>query len=157
MSKQSKTISVQNTNGHRQTVDIEIPRGVQNGSQIKYSGLGDNFFESLPRGDLYVVINVEHDPRYEIHDLDLVYDIQVNCFEAILGQTIDVPSIEDKIFQLNVPAGTQSGAIFRIPNQGLYALNSQHRGNMLVRVRVAIPTNLDPRQMDMVRQIQVGL
>ena len=157
MVKQNTTISVHTTNGQRHTVDIEIPRGVQNGSQIKYSSLGDNFFETLPRGDLYVVISVEHDPRYEIHDLDLVYDAQINCFEAILGQTIDVPSIEDKVFQLNIPAGSQSGAVFRIPNQGLYALNSNHRGHMLVRIRVAVPTNLDPRQLDMVRQIQISL
>ena len=157
LADQTKTISVQTTNGHRHTVEVKIPRGVQNGSQIKYAGLGDNFFDTLPRGDLYVVISVDHDARYEVHDLDLVYEAQVNCFEAILGQTIDIPAIDARIFQLNVPAGTQSGAIFRIPNQGLYALGANHRGNLMVRVRVVIPTNLDPRQLDLVRQIQVGL
>ena len=151
MNKQSKTISVQTTNGHRHTVDIEIPRGVQNGSQIKYGGLGDNFFDTLPRGDLYVVISVDNDPRYEIHDLDLLHEAQINCFEAILGQAIDIQSIDDRTFQLNIPAGTQSGAMFRIPNQGLYALNSNHRGHLLVRLRVVVPTNLDPRQMDLVQ------
>lgn len=157
LADQSKTISVQTTQGHRHTVEVNIPRGVQTGSQIKYGGLGDNFFETLPRGDLYVVVNVLGNPKYEVHDHDLVYDAQINCFEAILGQTIDVPALDGKTFQLNVPAGTQSGAMFRIPNQGLYVINTHHRGHLMIRLRVVIPTNLDPRQMDLVRQIQVSL
>lgn len=68
-----------------------------------------------------------------------------------------MPALDGKTFQLNVPAGTQSGAMFRIPNQGLYVINTHHRGHLMIRLRVVIPTNLDPRQMDLVRQIQVSL
>lgn len=157
MSETNKTISVQTTNGQRHTVDVKIPRGVQTGSSIKYAGLGDNFFETIPRGDLYVIVQVDDDPRYEIHELDLVYEAQINCFEAILGQTIEVPSIEGKIFQLNIPAGTQSGAVFRVPNQGLYALGTNHRGHLLVRLRVVVPTNLSEQNLDLVRQLQISL
>lgn len=157
MQETSKTISVQTTNGQRHTVEVKIPRGVQNGSSIKYAGLGDNFFETIPRGDLYVIVLVNQDPRYEVHDLDLVYEAQINCFEAVLGQTIEVGSIENKVFQINIPAGTQSGAVFRVPNQGLYALGTNHRGNLLVRLRVVIPTNLSTQNLDLVRQIQISL
>ena len=156
MQDQNKTISVQTTNGQRQTVDITIPRGVQNGSSIKYAGLGDNFFETLVRGDLYVVIHVEPDPRFETQDLDIIYTANINCFDAMLGQNIEIPSLDDRIFSLNIPAGTQNDALFRIPNQGVYALGTQHRGNLIVRIKVTIPTNLSEDDKQLVRQLQVN-
>jgi DnaJ-class molecular chaperone len=152
-----KTISVQTSGGSRHTVDVAIPRGVQNGSTIKYSGLGDNLFESLPRGDLYVVIIVQHDPRFGIQDFDLIYNADINCFDAILGQTIEIPGLDDRQFSLAIPAGCQPGTVLRIPNQGLYALGTAHRGHLLIQINVNIPTNLTEAQLDMVRRIQVGL
>lgn len=152
-----RTISVQTTGGQRQTVDVAIPRGVQNGSTIKYSGLGDNMFEGLPRGDLYVVIVVQPDLRFQIQEFDLIYTAEINCFDAILGQTIDVPGLDDRQFSLAIPAGCRPGSVLRIPNQGLYALGTAHRGNLLININVNIPTNLTETQLDMIRRVQVGL
>ena len=155
LGEQNKNISVQMTSGERQTVNVTLPRGVQNGTSIKYAGLGDNIMPNLPRGDLYVVVVVEPDERYQQQDLDLIYTCNINCFDAILGQTIDIPSIEDRIFQLTIPSGTQPGSMFRIPNQGLYALGTPHRGNLLVRVNVEIPKKLSESDLDLVRKLQI--
>lgn len=152
-----KTVSVQTTQGQRQTVDVAIPRGVQNGATIKYPGLGDNFFDTIPRGDLYVVVIVQGDPRFDIQDFDLYYTAEIDCFEAILGQAIDIPGIDNSTFSLNIPAGCQPNSMFRIPDQGLFALGTTHRGNLIVKVKITIPRDLPEKHLEALRQIQVDL
>ena len=157
LAEQHKTLSVQTTNGHRETLDVTIPRGVASGTSIRYPGLGDTFFNTLPRGDLYVVVNVIADPRYQIHNLDIVTTANVSCFEAILGHKLEISTLDNRVLELQVPAGAQNGMILRIRNEGLYQMNSAARGNILVRLNITVPTNLSETQLDLVRQIQIGL
>jgi len=71
LSDQQKTISVQTSTNERQTVNVQIPKGVTTGSSIKYPGLGDNMFNTLPRGDLYVTFVIEADPLYHVDGINL--------------------------------------------------------------------------------------
>jgi curved DNA-binding protein len=156
LDEQEKTISVQTTTGERQTVHVQIPRGVTAGTSIKYSGLGDNMFNTLPRGDLYVTFVIEADPRYQIHGIDLVYPITVNAVDAMLGSATDVPSLEGRIFNINIPAGTQTGTKLRIPNQGLYAME-QHgsiRGSLIVLIDVVVPKASTQEQIDLLKKLK---
>lgn len=145
---QKQAISVQTTNGQREAVEVQIPRGVRTNSTIKYPSLGDNFFESLPRGDLYIRIFVEDDPRFITDGLDLVKPIDIDCLHAIIGHEITVEGIDGRKFAINLPAGTQHGSKFRIPQQGLYAMNQTHRGSLIVLVNIVVPTNLTESQLD---------
>ena len=156
---QQKTISVQTTTGERQTVHVEIPRGVTTGTSIKYSGLGDNMFNTLPRGDLYVTFVVEEDPRYQIHGIDLVYNVSINAIDAMLGCGVDVPSLEGRTFSLNIPAGTAPGSKFRIPNQGLYAMDPhmQIRGSLIVSTDVVVPLLVSQEQIELLNQLRKTL
>lgn len=156
LDEHSKTVSVQTTNGERQTVQVNIPRGVTTGSSIKYPGLGDNMFSTLPRGDLYVTFVVDEDPLYQVHGMDLLYTCQINCVDAMLGVDCDIPSLEGKVFNIAIPAGTQNGAKFRIPNQGLYSLdhNGTIRGSLIVQVNVTIPKALSEKQIELLRQFK---
>jgi len=83
-------------NGGRSTVEVQIPRGVWPNSSIKYPGLGDNFFESLARGDLYVRIHIENNSGFHIEGLDLVKVIDINCLHAIIGHTVIVEGLDGK-------------------------------------------------------------
>ena len=159
LSVQHKTISVQTTTGERQTVHVEIPRGVTTGTSIKYSGLGDNMFNTLPRGDLYVTFVVEEDPRYQIHGIDLVYNVSINAIDAMLGCGVDVPSLEGRTFSLNIPAGTAPGSKFRIPNQGLYAMDPhmQIRGSLIVSADVVVPLLVSTEQIELLKQLKKTL
>lgn len=153
LEEQSKTVSVQTTNGHRETVEVKIPRGVTNGTQIKYSGLGDNLFNTLPRGDLYVQFRVHDAEGFIANGVDLFQRINVNCLLAITGGDITVSGIDGKTFSLTLPAGTQPGMKFRLSSQGLYVLNSEQRGDLYVEVAITVPRNLTSEQLEIVRSL----
>ena len=154
MQDQFRDITIQTGSGHRETVKVQIPRGVVNGSNVRYSGLGDNSDPRLPRGDLYVQFRVNPDARFYAQDLDLVYPVQVNAIDAMLGISIDVPNLEDKTFTVNIPAGSQPNSKFRIHNQGLWAMGRPVRGHLIVQVSIEIPRNLTPVQIDLLKQVK---
>ena len=153
LEEQTKVISVLTTTGSRETVEVKIPRGITNGTSIKYSNLGDNLFNTLPRGDLYVQINVHNAENFVVNNLDLYTRVNVNCLLAIVGGTVNVLGIDSKSFLLTIPPGTQHGTKFRITNQGLYQLNSDQRGNLFVEMHVTIPQDLSPDQLQIVKSI----
>lgn len=154
LEQRTKTISVQTTNNERHTVEVGIPRGVTSGTQIKYSGLGDNLFTTLPRGDLYVRIHVTPDKNFTVKDLDLYTTFTVNCLDAITGTEAEIKSLDDRTFMLTIPPGTQPNTKFRIQGQGLYQLNSQFRGDMYAEMIVSIPRNLTQEQLDLIKSIK---
>jgi DnaJ-class molecular chaperone len=151
---QHKTISIQNTNGERDTVEVQIPRGVRPNSTIKYPGLGDNFFGSLPRGDLYIKILVEGNPTFGVDGLDLIKTVDINCIDAIIGTTITVQGLDNKQFEVNIPPGTQNGTRFRLNMQGLYAMNQNQRGFLIVVANLVVPAVTDFTQVEMLKRIR---
>lgn len=159
LADQQKTISVQTSTNERQTVNVQIPKGVTTGSSIKYPGLGDNMFNTLPRGDLYVTFVVEEDPLYQVDGINLVYNLQINVLDAMVGSTADVPSIEGRVFNINIPPGTGHQTKFRIPNQGLYSLdhNGHIRGSLIVNIEIIIPRVVTQTQIDLVTQLKAAL
>jgi len=150
---QTTTISVQTTNGHRETVEVQIPRGVAAGTTIKYPGLGDNLFNTLPRGDLYVEIVISMPENVMLHGLDLHTKISVNCLTAIVGGEATLSGFDGNEFVLTIPPGTQPGVKFRLVKQGMYQMNTENRGNMYVEMTVFIPTNLTEDQLTTVNSI----
>jgi DnaJ-class molecular chaperone len=150
---QIKTVSVQTTNGQRETVEVKIPRGITNGTQIKYTGLGDNLFNTLPRGDLYVHISVHNADGYIANGIDLYHKVVVNCLLAIVGGDVTVNGIDSKTFLLTIPSGTQPGTKFRLPQQGLYQLNSNQRGDLYVEIDISVPQNLTPDQLKIIQSL----
>lgn len=153
LSDQTKTISVQTTNGERSTVEVNIPRGVTSGTQIKYTGAGDNLFNTIPRGDLYVQFSVQNNPGFVANGLDLYVQTSVNCFEAIVGKDVEIVGLDDKVFSVSIPPGTQTGTRFRLAGQGLYQMNSSVRGNLYVELLITIPDNLSDSQLEIVRSL----
>ena len=140
LSQQRKTISVQTTKGDRFNVDVDIPRGVSNGTTIKYSQLGDNFFESLTRGDLYVIINVMSEEHFELHGINVVSNVEISSIEAMTGVEKEVQGIDNSTFIIKIPAGCQYGAKFGLQGKGLYQMNTNHRGDLIVNIIIKTPT-----------------
>lgn len=153
LAAQTKTISVQTTTGHRETVEVQIPRGVTTGMQIKYAGLGDNLFESLARGDLFVQIVVADSANFKLNGIDLYSKLSVNCLLAITGGTATITGLDGTVFELTVQPGTQPGTKFRVGGQGLYQLNSERRGDLYVTMEVTVPKNLTPEQLEIVQNL----
>ena len=154
---QTMTISVQTTKNTRENVEITIPRGAQNGTQIKYPGLGDNFFDTLPRGDLYVQVIMEPHPNYEVHDLDIVTSHTIDCFTAMIGGNISVTNFDGTVLTVGVPPGTQPGQMLRLSNHGLWQVHSLTRGNLIVKIHVTIPKTLTPEQLELATKFKSTL
>lgn len=140
LEEQTKTVSVQTTNGERSTVEVKIPRGVTSGVTVKYPGLGDNLFSSLQRGDLYVQFDIAAHPNFHVHGLDLITDLNINSVEAMIGCEKTVRCLDGTELTITIPAGTQPMSKFRIYNQGLWQMNQNTRGNLLVNVHIITPT-----------------
>ena len=153
LNEQTKLINVKTTNGDIYPVEVKIPRGVKPSSTIKYPNLGDNFFASLPRGDLYIKIQIETNTEFGIDNLDLIKNIEVDCVRAMVGDTVVVHGLDGKRFELTVPAGTQPNTRFRIPDQGLYAMNQNVRGSMIVNVKINVPVNLTVEQKQTLQEL----
>lgn len=151
------TVSIQTTKGTRENVEITIPRGATNGTQIKYPGLGDNFFESLTRGDLYVHIIVQQQPNFDISELDVYTTKTIDCLTAIVGGELEVENFDSSKFIVSIAPGTQPDQILRIKNQGLWSLHGSTRGNLLVRIQVSVPRNLSEDSLETLRKIKSTL
>jgi DnaJ-class molecular chaperone len=152
LAPQQKTVNVQTTKGETFTVHIEIPQGASHGTTIKYTGMGDNFFESLTRGDLYVIINLVVDSRFRIEASNLITTLEINSIEAMLGVEKEIVGIDNKKFLLKIPAGCQYNAKFSLSGQGLCVLNSSIRGNLIVQVIITTPV-LDVTQLEKIKEL----
>lgn len=150
---QQKTISVQTTKGERFNVDVNIPRGIQSGTTIKYGQLGDNFFDSLPRGDLYVVVEIIPQSGFQVHGTNLVVPIELDAIDAMIGIEKNITGLDGKEFMVKIPQGCQHGTRFSLQGQGLYHLNSQHRGDLIVNISITIPT-LNEQQLTVLKNIK---
>jgi len=152
LEEQTKAISVKTTNNDDVNVEVKIPRGVTSGTTIKYSGLGDNLFNTLQRGDLYVQFDVRAHNNFEVHGIDLLTNISINSIEAIVGCDKRVTGLDGKEFSVTIPAGTQPDTKLRMWQQGLYAMNQSVRGNLIINVKLVTP-NLTPNQRKMAQDL----
>jgi len=156
LNPQQKTVSVQTTRGDRFNVDVNIPKGVNNGTTIKYSGMGDNMFESLTRGDLYVIINLEYDSEhYQLHGHNVLINLEIDSIDAMLGTDTEIQGIDGKVFLVKIPQGCQFGTKFALSGQGLFVMNSNQRGDLIVNVTVKTPT-LNENQLNVLKTLRSG-
>lgn len=144
---QTKHISVRHINGSRQTVTVDIPRGINGQMQMKYAGHGDRSHPDLPPGDLYIDFRVKPHSDFEVAGIDLVREIKLNCIDAITGTTVIVKGLDGKEFTWSVPVGTQNGTKYRIQNQGLWAVDQPIRGSLILVVNLVVPNNLTTDQL----------
>jgi DnaJ-class molecular chaperone len=154
---QVKTVSVQTTNRQRETIQVNIPRGVTHGTQIKYPKLGDNFFNTLERGDLFVVVVLQPHPPFEIAGTDVTTTVYVDCLTAITGGEVQVEGIDGSKFVVNLPQGTQPNLVLRIKDQGIWQIHGSTRGNLYVKIALTVPTNLSEQQLEIISQIKSTL
>lgn len=136
-------------------IEVTIPRGVEEGQFLRIAGEGEPGENQGPPGDLYVVVHVRKSDIFERHGADLQTTAVVDLATALLGGEITVPTITGSA-ALKIPGGTQSHTLFRLRGQGMPSLNSDSRGDLLVRVIVKIPSHLTSRQEQLMKEAFVG-
>ena len=133
------------------TVPVEIPAGVEDGTRLRLSGRGGSGERGAPSGDLYVEIQVEADERFERAGDDLHHRIEIGISEAVFGTSVEVPVIDDDPESIEIPAGTQPETVYRLAKKGMPRLQRRGRGDLLVHIGVAIPTDLSDPEADALR------
>jgi curved DNA-binding protein len=132
-------------------LEVKIPRGAQTGTKVRVADA-----VNMPDGqkaDLYLVIRVAEDARFERKGSDVTSETSIDLYTAVLGGEITVPTLSGDIL-LTIPAGTQSGQTFRVAGRGMPVLNKPGTfGDLFVRVKVSIPRNLNPRQRELFQEL----
>ena len=134
-----------------QTISVTVPPGVDEGTRLRLNGEGQAGISGGPPGDLYVVISVKADERFERDGPNLHYAAPISFPQAALGAEIEVETLDGKA-NLAIPAGTQSGKVLRMRGKGVPTLRSSGCGDQLVHVYVEVPTRLSARQREMLEQ-----
>lgn len=133
-------------------INIKIPAGVSNSTQIKLTGDGNAGKRGGRPGDLYVSLSVNKHKVFRRNDDDILYELPINFAQAALGEDITIPTL-DSDYVLKVPAGVQNGKVFRIKEKGVPHLRRQGRGDQLVRLHVVTPQSLNAKQKKAFRQL----
>jgi molecular chaperone DnaJ len=128
------------------TLAVEIPAGVDDGTRLRLTGKGGAGENSVPGGDLYVQVKVTADERFRRLGDDLHHAVRLGLTEATLGAEITVPLLGGEDMEIEIPPGTQPGAVFRLGRQGMPRLQRRGRGDLLVEVDVVVPTDLTKEQ-----------
>jgi len=136
---------------HDKTLAVKIPAGVETGTRLRLSGEGEPGSNGGPPGDLYVVLTVKDHPVFTREADDLLCEVSISIGQAALGARIEVPTLKGKT-HLKIPAGTQSGRVFRLKGLGVANINGHGIGDERVTVHVTIPTKLTARQRELLEE-----
>jgi molecular chaperone DnaJ len=134
-------------------IEIEIPAGVEEGMQLSLRGKGNAGRQGGPAGDL--LINIEEKPHGNLQrdGMNLIHDLYINFADAALGTSKEVPTIDGRV-KIKIPAGTQSGKIFRLKEKGLPSVQSYGKGDQLIHVNVWTPKKLSDEEKKVLEKLR---
>ena len=135
-----------------ETVTIDVPAGVQEGMQLNISGRGNAGERGGPAGDLIILIEEETHKELQRDGLNVVYDLHISFIDAVFGIQVEVPTIDGRA-KIKIPAGTQSGKIFRLKGKGFPGVNSYQKGDQLVHVNVWTPQHVTAEEKAMLEKL----
>jgi molecular chaperone DnaJ len=137
-----------------QTLDVEVPAGVDNGTRIRLSGRGEAGPRGAPAGDLYIFIHIRPHSVFEREGTALFTRVPISFTTAALGETIEIPGIDGETHAIEIPAGIQTGKQLRKRGAGMPVLQGRGRGDLVVEVMVETPTKLSARQKEILREFR---
>ena len=135
------------------TLEVSIPAGVDDGDRVRLAGEGEAGGAGVQNGDLYVEVRVKDHPVFTRQGADLYMDVPVSITDAALGKEVEIPTLDGKV-KLKVAEGTQSGKLLRVRGKGVTPVRTSMRGDIICRIMVETPVNLNREQKDMLRQFQ---
>ena len=138
-------------------MSVKIPPGVDNGTQIRLTGEGEEGTLGGPPGNLYVFITVKPHAFFVRQDNDILLELSINVAQATLGDKVSVPTLDGEKEELAIPAGTQNGTVVRLKGRGIPYLRRNGRGDQLIIVTVHIPQKLSPRQHELFYELSETL
>lgn len=140
----------------KKNLSVKIPAGVDTGNQLRLSGEGAAGENGAPAGDLYVVIHVKEHHIFERDGNNLYCEVPISFSMAALGGEIEVPTLDGKV-KLKIPAETQTGKLFRMRSKGVTSTRSGYAGDLICRVVIETPVNLNKEQKELLEKLEESL
>jgi len=137
--------------GKLETFTVKIPKGIHAGQRIRLAGQGGTGASGGGAGDLFLRVKFQRHPDFEMDGSDLVYDLEIPAWDAVLGCDVQVPTLKGRA-KLKLPPGTQSGKKFRLPGMGL-PLKGGHCGDLYAVVAITVPSAPDAGEKSLWEQI----
>ena len=144
-----------NGHGHvtkNKTIEVNIPAGVDNGSELRITGKGSKGFNGGPNGDIYIQFKVKEHAIFQREGDDIYLDLPITIAEAVLGCKKEIPTVYGNLV-IEIDAGTQSGTKLRIKSKGVENVRTGRKGDMYVIVNVLIPEKLDKQQKELFKEL----
>ena len=138
------------------TLSVKVPAGVDDGDRIRLSGEGEAGRNGGPPGDLYVEIRVKPHKIFEREGANLSCEVPVSYAAATLGGDVELPTLDGHV-SLKIPAGTQSGKVFRLRGKGVATVRDPRKGDLFAQVAVETPVNLTSEQKDLLERFDATL
>jgi len=149
-------ITLPGTN-QKKIVNISIPPGIENGQQIRYEGMGDNSVPGIRPGDLIVNVRIAPHPKFQREGSNILIEKKISVWEAILGGNVLIETLDKKTLNINVPKGAQPETVLSCKSEGLPGLRNRTRGNLLIKLKVEIPKNLNQTQINQLEELRKNL
>ena len=143
--------------GKNKMINIQIPPGIEHGQQIRYEGMGDDSIPGLKPGDLLVNVIVREHARYKREGTSLIVEREVSVWDALLGASIEIQTLDRKTLSMSLPPGTQPDTVMSCKGEGLPNMRTRQRGNLLIRIKVIVPKVINPEHINLIQQIKQGI
>ncbi|RLF27477.1 MAG: molecular chaperone DnaJ [Thermoplasmata archaeon] len=134
-------------------IELKIPKGVEDGSQLRLPGEGEAGIHGGENGDLYVVVHIKKHPIYTRRGADLYLVKEITFPEAALGTKVDIETPDGGVEKLRIPAGTQNGDTFKINNRGMPRLHGRGHGNLYVEIHIKTPEKLSRKARKLLEEL----
>ena len=148
---------IQLSNGRKKLINVEIPAGVDNNSQIRYQAMGEDNIPGIPPGDLIINIRVRPHSIFQRENNNLIFEKSLSVWDAMLGTDISFYTLDGRQLSVTVPPGSQPETMMMCKNEGMKDVHSNHRGNLYVKLKIQIPKNLTDAQKQKIIELQHGI
>jgi DnaJ-class molecular chaperone len=149
-----KQLDINLPSGITRSISVKIPPGVNDGSKLKFAGLGDNSQPTVPPGDLIIVVRVTGSSKWHRKNNDLITTIKIGALDAIIGCEVKFQHIDKKYISVKIPAGTQPNAQIRLKEKGIISPRTGQNGNLILLIEVIIPSKLKKEQIELYKSIR---
>ena len=148
-----KTCNGAGVNYKEETVNVELPRGISENERLKYVGMGNAVKGGIP-GSLIINISVLKHNNFELNGNDLKYNLKLSYPQLILGDKVKVPTIDGGEIMVDIPKYSNPGDNLRINKKGLFKLNTDIRGNMIIVLDIEIPNNIEGEELELIEKLK---
>jgi DnaJ-class molecular chaperone len=144
-------LQIDRGDGQRETIEIKIPAGVKDGSRVRIKSKGEQAGRGGEPGDLYIITAVHQHPYFRREGLDVLMDVPISLYEALLGTKVEVPTLDGPV-TITIPPGTSSHAKLRVKGRGIE--RAGEKGDKFCVIRINVPKDLNGQEKEMATKLQ---